>query len=145
MCTLHIALHRMKRFFGGFGGSKRKAAAANPPPPPPPPPAPAPPLSQEEACSPEAQKALLLAAGIHGQAGWGWGPAVPLAEFEGVTVNSEGLVVGLDFSEQEELEFDLAVFAPLTSLQVINFKNCETATGECSSNLRGRQASWLGF
>ena len=131
----------MKRFFGGFGGSKRKAAAAAKPPPPPPPP-----LSQEEACSPEAQKALLLAAGIHGRAGWGWGPTVPLAEFEGVTVNGEGLVVGLDFSEQKkELAFDLAVFAPLTSLQVINFTNCGEATGECSSNLRGRQTSWLGF
>ena len=68
---------------------------------------------------------------------------MPLAEFEGVTVNGEGLVVGLDFSEQEELEFDLAVFAPLTSLQVINFTNCGEATGECSWNLRGRRASWL--
>ena len=60
---------------------------------------------------------------------------MPLAEFEGVTVNGEGLVVGLDFSEQKILEFDLAVFAPLTSLQVINFKYCLNATGECSWNL----------
>ena len=56
---------------------------------------------------------------------------MPLAEFEGVTVNGEGLVVGLDFSEQKELEFDLAVLAPLTSLQVVNFRNCKKATGEC--------------
>ena len=81
------------------------------------------------------QRELLLAAGIHGQAGWGWGPDVPLAKFEGVTVDGEGLVVGLDFSEQKELEFDLAVFAPLTSLQVVNFHNCRKATGECSWNL----------
>ena len=81
------------------------------------------------------QRELLLAAGIHGQAGWGWAPDVPLAEFEGVTVDGEGLVVGLDFSEQKELEFDLVVLAPLTSLQVVNFSKCYKATGECSWNL----------
>ena len=82
--------------------------------------------------SPQSQKELLLATRIHGQAGWGWGPDVPLNEFEGVAVDGEGFIVGLDFSEQKELEFDLAVFAPLTSLQVVNFRLCENATGECS-------------
>lgn len=82
--------------------------------------------------SPQAQKELLLATRIHVQAGWwGWGPDVPLNEFEGVAVDGEGLVIGLDFSEQKELKFDLAVFAPLTSLQVINFRLCKDATGEC--------------
>ena len=56
---------------------------------------------------------------------------MPLNEFEGVAVDGEGLVIGLDFSEQKELKFDLAVFAPLTSLQVINFRLCKDATGEC--------------
>ena len=81
--------------------------------------------------SPEAQKELLLAAGIHEQVGWNWRVDVPLGEFQGVSVDDAGLVVGLDFSEQEELEFDLAVLAPLTSLQVVNFRNCKKATGEC--------------
>ena len=82
--------------------------------------------------SPEAQKELLLAAGIHQQVGWNWRVDVPLGEFRGVSVDYAGLVGGLDFSEQKELEFDLAVFAPLTSLQVVNFTNCRRATGECS-------------
>ena len=81
----------------------------------------------------EAQKELLLAAGIHQQVVWNWRVDVPLGEFEGVSVDDAGLVVGLDFSEQRELEFDLAVLAPLTmtSLQVVNFPNCKKATGEC--------------
>ena len=81
--------------------------------------------------SPEAQKELLLAAGIHEQVGWNWQVDVPLGEFEGVSVDDAGLVVGLDFSEQSKvLQFDIAVFAPLTSLQVVNFHNCRNATGE---------------
>ena len=83
------------------------------------------------ASSPEAQKELLLAAGIHNQVGWNWRVDVPLGEFQGVSVDDVGLVVGLDFSRQEKLEFDLAVLAPLTSLQVVNFKECYKATGEC--------------
>ena len=79
--------------------------------------------------SPEAQKELLLAARIHEQVGWNWRVDVPLGEFRGVSVDDAGLVVGLDFSEQRELEFDLAVLAPLTSLQVVNFRSCEKATG----------------
>ena len=81
--------------------------------------------------SPEAQKELLLAARIQEQVGWNWRVDVPLGEFQGVSVDDAGLVVGLDFSEQEELEFDLAVLAPLTSLQVVNFRNCRKATGKC--------------
>ena len=81
--------------------------------------------------SPEAQKDLLLAARIHEQVGWNWQVDVPLEEFQGVSVDDAGLVVGLDFSEQEALEFDLVVLAPLTSLQVVNFRNCRKATGEC--------------
>ena len=81
--------------------------------------------------SPEAQKELLLAARIHEQVGWNWRLDVPLEEFQGVSVNDAGLVVGLDFSEQKGLEFNLAVLAPLTSLQVVNFRNCNEATGEC--------------
>ena len=81
--------------------------------------------------SPEAQKELLLAAGIHQQVGWNWRVDVPLGEFEGVSVDDADLVVGLDFSKQVGLEFDLAVLAPLTSLQVVNFCNCAKATGEC--------------
>ena len=81
--------------------------------------------------SPEAQKELLLPAGIHEQVGWNWQVDVPLEEFQGVSVDDAGLVVGLDFSEQKQLEFDLAVLAPLTSLQVVNFHNCRKATGEC--------------
>ena len=82
--------------------------------------------------SPEAQKELLLAARIQEQVGWNWQIDVPLDEFQGVSVDDAGLVVGLDFSEQpEELKFDLAVLAPLTSLQVVNFRNCRKATGEC--------------
>ena len=80
--------------------------------------------------SPEAQKELLLAARIHEQVYWNWRVDVPLGEFRGVSVDKAGLVVGLDFSEQEELEFDLAVLAPLTSLQVVNFRDCRNATGE---------------
>ena len=80
--------------------------------------------------SPEAQKDLLLAARIHEQVGWNWQVDVPLEEFQGVSVDDAGLVVGLDFSEQKELEFDLAVLAPLTSLQVVNIRNCRKATGE---------------
>jgi len=63
------------------------------------------------AASPGAQKELLLAAGIHKQVGWNWQIEVSLGEFQGVSVDDTGLVVGLDFSEQKELEFDLAVFA----------------------------------
>ena len=81
--------------------------------------------------SPEAQKELLLAAGIHEQVGWNWQPGVPLGEFQGVSVDGAGLVVGLDFSQQEELKFGLAVLAPLRSLQVINLRDCKNATGEC--------------
>ena len=81
--------------------------------------------------SPEAQKELLLAAGIHQQVVWNWRVDVPLGEFEGVSVDDAGLVIGLDFSKQKQLEFDLAVLAPLTSLQVVNFYNCTKATGEC--------------
>ena len=81
--------------------------------------------------SPQAQKELLLAAGIHEQVGWNWQVDVPLGEFPGVSVDDAGLVIGLDFSEQEQLEFDLAVLAPLTSLQVVNFRNCVKTTGEC--------------
>ena len=82
-----------------------------------------------------AQKELLLAAGIHQQVGWNWRVDVPLGEFRGVSVDDAGLVVGLDFSEQEKLKFNLAVLAPLTSLQVVNFSKCYKATGECSWNL----------
>ena len=86
----------------------------------------APPLSSEE------QKELLLATGIHEQAGWNWGPDVPLAEFQGVTVDDgEGLVVGLDFSGQEDVEFELAMFSPFTSLRAVNFRGCRKARGEC--------------
>ena len=91
--------------------------------------------------SPEAQKELLLAAGIHQQVGWNWRVDVPLGEFQGVSVDEAGFVVGLDFSEEEEssseeeekkrLEFDLDVLARLTSLQAVNFRNCKKATGEC--------------
>jgi hypothetical protein len=80
--------------------------------------------------SPEAQKELLLAARIQEQVRWNWRVDVPLEEFQGVSVDDAGLVVGLDFSGQRELEFDLAVLAPLTSLQVVNFRNCRNATGE---------------
>ena len=83
------------------------------------------------ASSPEAQKELLLAAGIHEQVGWNWQPGLPLGEFQGVSVDGTGLVVGLDFSEQKKLKFDLAVFTSLTSLQVVNFERCENARGEC--------------
>ena len=93
--------------------------------------------------SPEAQKDLLLAARIHEQVGWNWQVDVPLEEFQGVSVDDAGLVVGLDFSEQKGLEFDLAVFAPLTSLQVVNFRNCRKATGECWWTRR-RERSKLG-
>ena len=121
------------------------------------------------ASSPEAQKELLLAAGIHVLATQPvkrlyvsddsaeesdtesdpdheqcqWQPGVPLGEFQGVSVDGTGLVVGLDFSEQEALEFDLVVLAPLTSLQVVNFRNCRKATGECWWTRR-RERSKLG-
>ena len=81
--------------------------------------------------SPEAQKELLLAAGIHQQVEFNWRVDVPLGEFEGVSVDDAGLVIGLDFSEQSGLKFDLAMLAPLTSLQVVNFLACKEATGEC--------------
>ena len=81
--------------------------------------------------SPEAQKELLLAARIQEQVRWNWQVDVPLGEFQGVSVDDAGLVVGLDFSGQKELEFNLAVLAPLTSLQVVNFRDCGKATGEC--------------
>ena len=93
--------------------------------------------------SPEAQKELLLAAGIHQQVGWNWRVDVPLGEFQGVSVDEAGFVIGLDFSEEEDseeedseqeeqkrLEFDLDVLALLTSLQVVNFRNCRKATGK---------------
>ena len=97
--------------------------------------------------SPEAQKELLLAARIHEQVGWNWRVDVPLGEFQGVSVDDAGLVAGLDFSEQMELEFDLAVLAPLTSLQVVNFYRCLKATGECllvDLRVKGKGASWCG-
>ena len=81
--------------------------------------------------SPVAQKELLLAARIHEQVEWNWQVDVPLGEFQGVSVDGTGLVVGLDFSEKSQLQFDLVVLAPLTSLQVVNFRNCVKATGEC--------------
>ena len=55
--------------------------------------------------SPEAQKELLLAAGIHEQVGWNWQVDVPLGEFPGVSVDDEA-------REQEDLRFNLAVLAP---------------------------------
>ena len=94
------------------------------------------------ASSPEAQKELLLAAGIHEQVGWNWQPGLPLGEFQGVSVDGAGLVVGLDFSGQDQLEFDLAVFAPLTSLQVVDFKNCSEATGECWWTWGRKRSRW---
>ena len=78
----------------------------------------------------KAQKELLLAAGIHGQVGWNWQPDVPLEEFEGVSINGAGFVVGLDFQGQSELQLDLAVFAPLTSLQELNLYRCQSLTGK---------------
>ena len=85
--------------------------------------------------SPEAQKELLLAARIQKQVGWNWQIDVPLGEFQRVSVDGTGLVVSLDFSGQEELYFDLAVLAPLKSLQVVDFKSCKKATGECVEDL----------
>ena len=86
--------------------------------------------------SPEAQKELLLAAGIHKQVGWNWQIDIPLGEFQGVSVDDAGLVVGIDFCGQDQrgeaagLKFNLAVLAPLTSLQVVNLRLLETTSGE---------------
>ena len=77
----------------------------------------------------EWQEELLLA---HGLPFKSWRADVPLSDFEGVTVSvgDDGLVVGLDFAERREIQFNLGDFAPLVSLKEINFRDCRAATGE---------------
>ena len=54
--------------------------------------------------------------------------------------DGEGLVVGLDFSDQEKIEFDLAMFSPLTSLRAVNFSSCHKARGEWVVCVRSTQS-----
>ena len=87
----------------------------------------------KELLQPERQKELLLATNVHEQAGWNWGPDTALADFQGVAVNNEGLVIELNLSGQEDLIFDLSMFCSLISLRLANFSECGKATGEHQS------------
>jgi len=78
--------------------------------------------------SPEAQKELLLATGLPLQS---WRTGTALGDFEGVTVDHEGLVVGLDLSDKKEMEFDIVIFSRFASLKSLNLKDCWQATGKC--------------
>ena len=85
--------------------------------------------------SAEAQKELLLGMGLPFES---WRADVPLGDFEGVSVGEDGLIVGLDFGEKEDVVFKLDDFTLLASLKELNMKQCRRATGECVVRGEGR-------
>ena len=62
-----------------------------------------------------------------------WKADTPLGDFEGVEVGEDGLVAVLNFSnfsQKEDLRFEMHSFQQLVSLKEINFSGCRNAIGE---------------
>ena len=76
--------------------------------------------------SAEAQKELLLGLGLPFET---WRADMPLGNFEGVEVGEDGFVAVLNFSQKEDIRFELRSLRPLVSLKEIIFRCCRHAKG----------------
>ena len=80
--------------------------------------------------SAEAQKELLLGIGLPFET---WRADTPLDDFEGVEAGEGGLVAVLNFSnfsQKEDIKFELHSLQPLVSLKEIDFSGCSNVIGE---------------